>query len=113
VGWFFDTDLRNGHEGLAKVASKEKYDVENLKCGQLVLFLNRKLNAMKIYTAAYGVLHHKNKEGRPYNFYALQLVPQFMNGASIGYDQALKAAVVKHFAKAYPDLSRRLSEERA
>jgi len=106
ICWVFNTDLRNGHDGLALLAMKEaKFSVADLKCGQFVLFLNRRLNAMKIYTAGSGVFHHKNRDDRPYNFHALQLVPQFMKGAEINYDLALKTAVTGQFEKMYPGFS--------
>ena len=60
---FLDVDMRCQHFGLSKHAKKHKVDIDKLKPGQHVMFTNRAMNRVKIYSAG-GVLSYLASKDR-------------------------------------------------
>ena len=94
-----DTDLRAGHDGLAKVArkSKQKIYVETLLPGEYLIFTNKAKNALKLYACGNVIAHLKLPPGQKLNMEAIQFIPCFFNGKKIDYDSALEEAMKKQF----------------
>jgi len=59
---FLDVDMRCQHFGLSKHAKKYKVDVSKLKAGEHVMFINKAINRVKIYSAG-GVLSYLATKG--------------------------------------------------
>jgi hypothetical protein len=93
---FQDTDLRCGHDGLAKVASKEKLALHNLEDGEYVCFFNSHRTGLKIAAAGHVIAYKKSPEGRFYDMACIQdVVRAFHNTGRIDYDEALKTRLTK------------------
>ncbi len=100
---FTQVDLRLGHPGLKEVALKKKVNVEQLEVGEYVLFTNNSLTGMKVYAANNTVIYCKSPaEHRPFDIRGLNALPQFMDGASINYDDSIRAVLVKKYAHLLP-----------
>lgn len=91
---FFDTHLGNGHDGLAKLASKEKIDVKNLNVGEYVVFINRDKSAFKLYATSFTVAHLRLPKGK-IDLNTIAKIPTFFNGHEINYNKALKATLLE------------------
>lgn len=102
--WLPDTDLRNGHAGLAELAKKKlKVDVDDLKVGEFVMFMNSHFTAFKIYCSHRVLLHYKEKDGARLNAKAILSLPHFISGQHINYDKALAAVITKEYGSRYKD----------
>ncbi len=107
VNWVPDTDLRNGHQGLADIAHKKlKIDVDTLPPGEFVMFVNSSWTAFKIYAANHMILHHKQPEGHRLNPKATMLIPHFLRGQRINYDKALTHVIEAEYTSNYGHLER-------
>ncbi len=93
---FFETDMRNGHDGLTKRLGKII-----LKPGETAIFINRKWTALKLLTPEYVVLHLRPKHGL--NPAAIKYLPACIEGKELNYQRALESAIHKRFAKDYPN----------
>ena len=93
-----DTDLRQGHLGLSKVAAKAKRPVDKLETGQFLLFINRSQTALKMLTTGGVLVHLKSPRGR-LDFEAVNLIPKYFNGSRFNYSGALKETLTKRLAR--------------
>ncbi len=100
VRYFPDSDLRSGHLGLAKIARKNKVNVEELAAGEYCIFTNRKKTDLKMYVGGNIVAHYKSPRGHRINPKVIRIIPLFFNGREIDYDAALTAVMKREF----PDL---------
>lgn len=107
---FTNADLRMGHEGLAYEAAKYKtkeypdgIKVAEFLPGQLVVFINHKMDKFKIF-AAHGVVAYKRLEkGRVFDMRAIQFIPQAFNATGkIDYDKLLSRVIEEAFKKLHP-----------
>lgn len=98
VRFFAATDLRNGHDGLRALASRNKVDVKNLGQGEFVAFMNRKQTAVKMYTGGNIIAHVRLDKGRIDNR-TIAHMPKYFNGTEINYNNAVKAMIKKEFPK--------------
>lgn len=92
------TDLRSGHDGLAKIALKAGINPKTLEPGQFIVFLNRAKTAMKIYAANNLVVHYKS----PTNWIDIrtfQFIPQAFSGGKFNYSVALRRVIEIDFKK--------------
>lgn len=90
---FFNTDLRCAHDGLAILAKKEKLNVDKLRVGQFLVFMNTKQSQLKIYAAGRTIAHFKMPNHRRMNLKVLQMIPRFFNGKELKYDEALSEII--------------------
>lgn len=96
---FLGADMRNGHEGLAALAKKEKIDVAKLEAGQFVIFINNEKNKIKLYGAHNVVAYLKWNNGR-IDMRTIQLIPQAFNASGrIDYDVILKEVIEKELGR--------------
>lgn len=93
---FLHADLRCGHEGLAKLAKDNKIHVSSLLPGEFVIFINSKMDRLKLYTANEIIAYLKLKTGK-IDLRAIQLIPQaFKASGRIEYDEALREVIESH-----------------
>lgn len=88
---FLNSDMRNGHEGLALTARQNKIDIAQLQPGQYLVFINSKKDRLKVY-AAFGVVAYlRLPSGQTLNMESIRLIPRAFNGGiNLDYDKALR-----------------------
>ncbi len=91
---FPDTDLRNGHYGLAKVLAKHKITAGEIMHGEFVMFLNRTQTAFKLYAANNTLVYHKHSRGR-INLEAIKYFPEVFCAGDFSYDKALEKVLTR------------------
>ena len=96
VRCFLDSDMRCQHNGLAKIASKAKVNVYNLAKGEHVVFINGRLNRVKMFSPG-GILSYLKVSKGQIDLATLALIPQAFNDGDIdvGYSRALKTGLKK------------------
>lgn len=97
IRYFPNTDLRNAHDGLRLIASKEKIDVDGLKVGEFVIFVNSKQTVLKMYTLGGIIAHLKMPQGHRINPKTIAEIPRFFSGSRINYDAALREVMHREF----------------
>ena len=96
---FLDTDLRCQHNGLAKLAIKQKIDASKLMPGQHLIFINGALNKMKMYSPGNVVSYLRLDRGR-IDLETLAKIPQaYGHDIAVKYNKALKDTLLKRLAK--------------
>ena len=94
VRFFPETNLGNGHDGLAKIAMKHDVDVKNLSQGEYVVFLNKARTALKMYAPNFIVVHQRLPQGAHVDLRVIERLPLHFNGTKINYSAALRETVV-------------------
>jgi hypothetical protein len=90
---FFESHLGNGHDGLAKLAKTKNVNVRNLNNGEYVIFINKRLNALKMYTSGFTIAHLRLPNGK-LDLNTIAMIPSFFNGSEIKYDEAVKKSLL-------------------
>lgn len=90
-----------GHQGLHRLMlGNFKLDITKLEDGQLVMFLNKKKDKLKIIGKSGTVLGYlKMPNGRRIMLDAVQYIPQTFGGSGFDYDLALKKALRARLVK--------------
>lgn len=91
----FNADLRCSHDGLTLIAKELKLDVDDLKPGEVIVFVNAKRTHIKLYGSMNVLVHYKNKDGRKIEMKTLALIPKFFNGREFQYDKALRQVLTE------------------
>ncbi len=94
---FPDTDMRNSHTGLLKIARRHKKDPAKLKPGEFLLFTNSSNTVFKLFAGANVVVHYKSPDGRKIDPATFRLFPRHFNGQTLDYRGALKERIEKYF----------------
>jgi len=95
---FKDTNMQNQHDGLAKIAMKNKVRVDQLGQGEHVVFINKACNYIKMYSAN-GVLTSKKEKGT-INMHSIEMIPLcFDPDGKLNWDKADRLALEKQLAK--------------
>lgn len=95
---YLNSDLRAGHDGLAKVALKDKIRVQELSPGEFVIFINARKDKVKVYAAQNVVAYLRSPSGR-IDMNTIREIPRVFNGAAINYDAALKKILSENLLK--------------
>jgi hypothetical protein len=95
----FNTDLRNSHDGLYKIAKDLKVNIDNLSVGEFIVFVNKKRSALKLYAAGNTIAHFRMPGDRVMNMKVLAVIPKFFNGKELKYTDALAEVIRKEFKK--------------
>lgn len=98
VRYFPMQDLRNGHDGLAKIAALERIDVNALGEGEFVAFANSKNTAVKFYTGG-GVIAHVRVTKGHIDPRVIRHLPRYFNGTAFNYSQAVESMMKEQFPK--------------
>ncbi len=75
---FQNVDMRNQHDGLAKLAQKKGVKLAELDKGKHVIFINANVNKIKMYSTdggPDGVLSYKRSSGGPLNLGMIENIP--------------------------------------
>lgn len=92
---FPETPMYYSHLGLAKIAMKRKIDVKKLEPGEFVVFVNRPLNACKIFTHGNVIAYLRTVDNRRLEMRTIQLLPSYFRGGQFHYDKALEQVLKK------------------
>lgn len=93
---FLDTDMRNQHDGLEKIATKNKVSLIDLDQGSHVIFVNTRCNKIKIYSSN-GVLSYMKKDtGGKLDLNMIEMIPHSFNQTgAIDWNKAAKLSLEK------------------
>lgn len=83
--YFLDISMSYGHKRLREIAKKENRPVDKLRKGDFLLFINRRMTALKILTADDILLHKKAEKGSFLDFEAINKLPLYFNSKT-GFD---------------------------
>ncbi len=97
IRFFPNTDLRCGHDGLAKIAKEQKVSVTKLEKGEYVLFVNKSLTAAKLFVPGNIIAYLRMPGNQKIDPRTIALIPKFFNGSKISYDDALSEVLKKEF----------------
>lgn len=100
VRFFRYSDLRCGHEGLIAYAKEKSYDIDSLRPGEFLVFVNIQENKMKILTVNGILVYVKNPTGRKFDLNIVKYIPKFFNSTSMNYQGALTEMVMQKTKKA-------------
>lgn len=97
IRFFPEVDMRNGHDGLRKLARKEGVNVDALGAGEYVIFLNRSKRMVKMFASGNIIAFLKMADNKKLDPRTIALIPRYFNGSKINYDAALEAVLNKEF----------------
>lgn len=92
---FLDVDMRNQHDGLARLADNQGYNLSKLNLGEHVIFLNSKLNKLKMYSYG-GVLSYLRLPKGRIDLNSIRSIPNaFTAGETVdvAYTDALRKSL--------------------
>lgn len=96
---FQDVDMRMQHNGLTIHAAKKKVDLNELKSGQHIVFLNSKMNRFKIFSPG-GILTYQYQSKGRFDIQAFSKVAQaFSEDGQLNFDKALKESLIERLSK--------------
>lgn len=98
IAYIPNTDLRNGHDGLAKVAIKQKIDISVLGGGNMVAFVNRARTAVKIHAGGDMIGYLRLKKGH-LDPRVIKYLPKHFSGSAFDYDKSVEAMINDQFPK--------------
>lgn len=91
---FLNTHMGLGHEGLAKIAAKSKIKLMELDEKDLIMFLNTKMDKLKVLGAQGKVVgYFRSPERRPIMAEALKYIPHTFGSTGFDYDAACEMAL--------------------
>lgn len=97
---FKDTDMRNQHDGLNKIAKRNKVKLDQLGAGEHVVFVNTQLNRVKLYSANGVLSYYRAPAKQKINPGMVEMIPLCFNAAKgMDWEKADRLAFDKLFAK--------------
>lgn len=87
-----DADLRGGHDYLARLAMTGGLDITTLKQGDVVVFLNRKQDKVKVYAHNNIIAYWRSPSGR-ISLDMIRWIPRCFNGKDFDFNQATKKMI--------------------
>lgn len=87
---FWDINMNCQHDGLTKIAKKEKVILSDLGIGEFVCFLNRKKDRLKIFTADNILVYARAPKGQ-IDLGTIKRIPYYFRSGKFQYDEALQA----------------------
>jgi len=87
---FFDVDMRNQHDGLGKLAKKEGVDTRVIADDEHIVFINTKMNRLKMLSRGGVLSYWKSYDGTKVNMEAIQYIPDAFQAGKINYSKALE-----------------------
>ncbi len=98
VHFFGNVSMTNGHEGLAAIAA-EKVDVDNLKPGEFVAFINKSFSAMKLLCAHGVLIHWRQPSHKALYTEVVDTLPRFLSGMDVGFSREVTAAISRYYRR--------------
>ena len=93
---FLDVHMGQGHDGLARIARKAKVNLQQLDTSDLVMFVNKNGDKLKVLGAQGRVVGYlKMERQRRIMKEALQFIPQTFGANGFDYDAACRVALEK------------------
>lgn len=94
--------MRNRFDGLSEIAKKNGIDVQKLKPGQFLVFINSEKTMITVYAANNIIASHRSTRGR-IDERAIALIPEtFLMKGRLDYDDALRDTLVQELSKRQP-----------
>lgn len=101
---FLETDMRSQHDGLIKVAKAQKVDLTSVNMGEHVLFINRKMDRIKLYSSSGVLSYFRSTKGR-LSLHVIEQIPRCFDAkGKINWDQAERLALDKQLKTGKKDL---------
>lgn len=106
IGVFLNVDLRCNHSGLADIAKKKNVAVEDLKKGQILVFMNSSKDKMKLFFANNFIGYYKSKNGK-IDLSIIRYLPNtvFNINGEIDIETGVEKALSIHLAKRLKQVS--------
>lgn len=98
IHFFGNVSMTNGHDGLAEIAHG-KVDIDSLKPGEFVAFINKSFTAMKLLTGCGVLLHWRQPSHRTLYKVVVDTLPHFLSGEDIGYSREVQQAIARYYRK--------------
>lgn len=95
---FLDVNMNLSHRGLAEMAVKARCNPETLSEEDLLMFINKAGDKLKILGGGSKVIGYLNLKGRRIMMDAIQYIPQTFGSTGFDYDQAVRTALTKRLA---------------
>jgi hypothetical protein len=89
----FEADMRGGHRALSSLAKDLKIYVDKLNDGEHVVFINRRLDRIKVYSSRNVLSYHLSHT--KLDLTALSYFSQCYGAKGFSYDEALKKSLQK------------------
>lgn len=97
---FLNTDMRCNHLGLKKVAEEHKINLDRLREGEHVCFINRTRTMLKVYSKNDIISFMKSPKGQPIDLRVLELIPKaFQTKGGFTYTKLLRKSLASRFAR--------------
>lgn len=88
---FDNVNMGRSHDGLTEIAKRWKVDPHQLQAGELLLFINRARDKIKVFAPNNVIAYYRAPKGTRVDMQALQYIPRaFTKSGKIDYDEALK-----------------------
>ena len=95
---FLDVDMRCQHDGLKKHALNRKVNIEKIKKNEHVIFVNKAINKVKIYSGNGVLSYYRSKT--PLDLEAVAQIPNtFGNDIKTQYHSSIKMIFKKRVQK--------------
>jgi hypothetical protein len=99
IHFFGDVSMSNGHAGLASIASKGRVNINILKPGEFVAFINKRFTGLKLYGMHGVIVHWRADSGALLYQGIISTLPRFLSGADIGFSREIARAIGEHYAE--------------
>jgi hypothetical protein len=100
VRCFLNVDMRNQHKGLTAYARKSQVDLRSLSAGELVVFINRKLDRVKLYATGDVLAYQILQKGRTLDLRAIGHIPAaFGASGKLDLDAAVKKVIEQEMGR--------------
>ena len=100
---FLDVHMGASHDGLTRLAEKAKLDVTTLQDGDMLMFLNRKCDKLKVLGARGKVIGYLRMEkGQRIMRESIQFLPRTFGAGGFDYNRAVSMALDQQLSKRLP-----------
>lgn len=97
---FTNVHMGMAHQGLSTLAKKHKKNPEKLEPGEVLMFINRKHDKLKVLGPQGVLAYLRMPSDQRITLDAIQYIPRCLGGGGeINYNDALKMALVKTMEK--------------
>ena len=103
IAFIGGVSMANGHRGLREIAAGVKprsIDVETLKPGQYVGFVNKAGTAAKLFAANNVLIHYRSEHGKLTSEGGTGFIPEFMGSGGLHYKKRVEEALFTYVEEA-------------
>lgn len=97
---FFDVNMANQHEGLARMAlGEQRIEVSQLRVGDMIIFLNKARNRIKILAGTSedngrGLIAYYRSPKGTIDLRMIAEIPSYFSGGSIDFSRAIRKTLL-------------------